>query len=189
MNGLHRAIRRQCALSAPLRDLLLQLATTKLFHARWTNAIHEEWIRTAKKVRPDVPSAKWNELRTHMDAHAEDCLVEDFEPLIENLTLPDPDDRHVLAAAIKGRADVIVTFNLKHFPETELNAYDLTAQHPDVFVGRLIDLAPDAVADSARIVRARLKNPPVTVDRYLETLDRQGLVETVSGLRSFREVL
>ena len=174
---------------APLRDLLLQLAMTKLFRARWTNTIHEEWIRIAKKVRPDIPSAKLDNLRKLMDAHAEDCLVTDFEPLIENLALPDPDDRHVLAAAIKGRADVIVTSNLKHFPEDELNTYDLNAQHPDVFIRHLIDLEPDAVADSARIVRVRLKNPPVSVDRYLETLLQQGLVETVSELRSFHEVL
>lgn len=174
---------------APLRDLLLQLATAKLFRARWSNAIHEEWIGTAKKVRPEVPFTKWDELRGFMDAHAEDCLVTDFEPLIEILSLPDPDDRHVLAAAIKGRADVIVTFNLRHFPEAILNKYDLTAQHPDVFIRHLIDLAPDAVTDSARMVRARLEKPPLSVDQYLETLLQQRLVETVNELRSFREVI
>lgn len=121
-----------------------------------------------------------------MDAHAEDCLVTDFEPLIETLSLPDPDDRHVLAAAIKGRADVIVTFNLRHFPEVDLNTYDLTAQHPDVFIRHLIDLEPDAVVESVQMVRARLKKPSVSVDQYLNTLLRQGLVETVSGLRLFQ---
>ena len=174
---------------APLRDLLLQLATTKLFRARWSNAIHEEWIRTAKKIRPEVPTTNWNELRRLMDAHAEDCLVTDFEPLIEALSLPDPDDRHVLAAAIKGRADVIVTFNLRHFPEVDLNTYDLTAQHPDVFIRHLIDLEPDAVVESVQMVRARLKSPPLSVDQYLNTLLRQGLIETVSGLRLFQEEL
>ena len=174
---------------APLRDLLLQLATTKLFRARWSSVIHDEWIGTAKKIRPEVPYTRWDELRRLMDAHAEDCLVTDFEPLIETLSLPDPNDRHVLAAAIKGQADVIVTFNLRHFPEAELNTYDLSAQHPDVFIRDLIDLEPDTVAESARIVRARLKNPPLSVDRYLETLLQQGLVETVSELRLFQEEL
>lgn len=174
---------------APLRDLLLQLATTKLFRARWSNAIHEEWMRTAKKARPDIPDTNWDELRRLMDAHAEDCLVTDFEPLIETLSLPDPNDRHVLAAAIKGRADVIVTFNLRHFPEADLNTYDLTAQHPDVFIRHLSDLEPDAVAESARMVRARLKKPPVSVDQYLNTLHGQGLVETATELRLFQEEL
>ena len=174
---------------APLRDLLLQLATTKLFRARWSNAIHEEWIRVAKKTRPDIPDTNWNRLRRLMDAHAEDCLVTDFEPLVETLSLPDPDDRHILAAAIQGRADVIVTFNLKHFPEADLNTYDLTVQHPDVFIRHLIEREPDAVAESVRMVRARLKNPPLSVDQYLATLVRQGLVETVSELRLFREEL
>ena len=174
---------------APLRDFLLQLAVEKLFRARWTNAIHDEWIRAAKKTRPDIASSKWDTLRTLMDDHVEDCIVSDFEPMIETLSLPDPNDRHVLAAAIKGRADVIVTFNLQHFPEAKLNKYNLVAQHPDVFSRRLIDLAPDIVVASARMVRARLKKPPQSVDQYLNTLVRQGLVETVSELRLSRESL
>lgn len=174
---------------APLRDLLLQLAVTKLFRARWTDAIHDEWTRAAVRNRPDIEPAKWASLRKLMDAHAEDCLVTGFEPLIDILCLPDPNDRHVMAAAIKGRADVIVTFNLKHFPAETLNAYDIDVQHPDVFIRHLIDLYPAAVVAAARTVRGRLRRPPKTVEEYLETLERQGLVATVSELRAYEEVL
>ena len=139
--------------------------------------------------RPDIDPAKWAVLRDLMDAHAEDCLITGYEPLIDVVTLPDPNDRHVMAAAIKGRADVIVTFNLKDYPADVLETYDLEAQHPDVFVRHLIDLSPSAVIAAARTVRARLRNPPCTVDKYLQTLERQGLVSTVSELRAFKEVL
>ena len=174
---------------APLRDLLLQLTTAKVFRARWTSAIHKEWIRAATANRPDIDPAKWTLLRNLMNAHAEDCLVTGYEPLIEVVTLPDPNDRHVMAAAIKGRADVIVTFNLKDYPAHVLETYDLEAQHPDVFVRHLIDLSPSAVVAAARTVRARLKNPPRAIGEYLQTLERQGLVSTVSELRAFKEVL
>ena len=175
--------------SAPIRDVLLQLATAKLFRARWSCSIHNEWIRAATANRPDIDPARWTRLRNLMDAHAEDCIVTGYEPLIDVVTLPDNDDRHVMAAAIKGRADVIVTFNLKDYPTDVLEAYDLHAQHPDVFVRHLVDLYPGAVVASVRAVRTRLKNPPRSVDEYLQTLERQGLVSTVSELRAFEEVL
>ena len=174
---------------APLRDLLLQIAVTKLFRARWSDTIHDEWIRAATRARPDTSATKWAALRRLMDAHADDCLVSGFESLIESLSLPDPHDRHVLAAAVKGRADVIVTFNLKHFPDTCLETYDLVAQHPDEFIRQLISHAPNTVATAARTVRARLKHPPRTIDEYLQTLARQGLAESVSELRSRRDML
>ena len=157
--------------------------------ARATSTIHKEWIRAATATRPDIDPDKWALLRNLIDAHAEDCLVTGYEPLIDVVTLPDPNDRHVLAAAIKGQADVIVTFNLKDYPPDILGVYDLNAQHLDVFVRHLIDLWPSAVIAAARTVRSRLKNPPRTVDEYLQTLERQGLVSTVSELRAFEEVL
>ena len=146
--GSNRAALRQALLDAnvlypvPLRDLLLQLTTAKVFRARWTSAIHKEWIRAATANRPDIDPAKWTLLRNLMNAPAEDCLITGYEPLIDVVTLPDPNDRHVMAAAIKGRADVIVTFNLKDYPADVLETYDLEAQHPDVFLRHLIDLSP-----------------------------------------------
>src|SRR6266508_3580568 len=91
-----------------------------------------------------------------------------FEDLIDALDLPDPGDRHVLAAAIHGRADVIVTYNLPHFPPEHLSPYGIEAQHPDEFLTHLIDLAPAPVCAAARTHRLRLKKPPKTVTEYLE---------------------
>jgi hypothetical protein len=168
---------------APLRDLLMQLALSDLYRAKWTDAIHDEWIDNLLEQRPDLRREDLERTRELMNAHVRDCLVERFESLIPSLTLPDPRDRHVLAAAIRGRADVIVTFNLRDFPAEALAPYDIDAQHPDAFIGHLIDLAPSVVCRAARKCRARLRNPPLAVDEYLDTLARQGLPETVAFLR------
>ena len=101
---------------APLRSLLMYLALTDLFRARWTNDIHEEWMRSVRKGYPDITQPQAERVRDLMNAHVRDCLVTGYEFLIPRLTLPDPDDRHVLAAAIRAGADLIVTANLSDFP-------------------------------------------------------------------------
>ena len=174
---------------APLRDLLMHLAITDLFRARWTDQIHDEWIRSLLDNRPDLKLEQLERTRTLMNSHVRDCLVTGFEPLIDGLTLPDPDDRHVLAAAIRTRASVIVTFNLDAFPSDVLEPVGLEAQHPDEFITHLIDLSPGDVCAAAKRQRASLKNPPRTVDEFLETLARQHLPETVSRLREFAELI
>ena len=103
---------------APLRDFLMRLALTDLFRAKWTNMIHDEWIRNVLIKRPELKE-QLKRTRQLMNASVRDCLVEDFEYLIPTIELPDEDDRHVVAAAIHGHADMIVTFNLKDFPESD----------------------------------------------------------------------
>jgi hypothetical protein len=118
-----------------------------------------------------------------MNKHAEDALVTGYENLIERLHLPDPDDRHVLAAAIRGRVDVIVTSNLKDFPADIIGTFGLEAQHPDEFILRLLDLSPDAVVAAVRKHQGSFKKPPKTMAEYLSILGNQGLTQTVSVLR------
>lgn len=118
-----------------------------------------------------------------MDLHAVDALVTGYEELIPGLQLPDPNDRHVLAAAIRGQANVIVTMNLRDFPASVVGAFGIEAQHPDEFVLHLLDLAPASVLAAAESHRQSLKSPPRTIDEYLQTLERQGLVQSASALR------
>jgi predicted nucleic acid-binding protein len=174
---------------APIRDLLIRLASTGLFRAHWTEHIHEEWIRTLKRQRPDIDDQKLDRLRRQIDSAVPDCLVTGYEPLIETLCLPDADDRHVLAAAIKSGASVIVTTNLKHFPVDELAKFAIEVQHPDEFVHHLCGLHMGAVVRVVREQRQDLKSPPKTVDEMLETFLASGLSETVSVLRPFSESL
>ncbi|HBC40774.1 MAG TPA: hypothetical protein DCZ88_02425 [Pseudanabaena sp.] len=110
-----------------LRDILIQLAITDLFRAKWTNLIHEEWIRNLIDNRPDLPREKLNQVKDLMNSQVRDSLITDFEQLIPSLTLPDPNDRHILAAAIVAEVDVIVTFNLKDFPDLYLSQYGIAA--------------------------------------------------------------
>ena len=125
---------------APLRSVLMFLAQTELFRARWTWAIHEEWIRNLLLKRPDLSREKLVVLRDLMNEAIPDSLVTGYEPAIEGLVLPDPDDRHVLAAALRANAEIIVTANLKDFPPEDLKPYHVIAQHPDDFIVDLIDL-------------------------------------------------
>lgn len=168
---------------APLRDLLMQLALTDLFRARWTDEIHDEWIRNVLKDRPDLTLEQLTRTKELMNSHIRDCLVTGYDYLLPALKLPDPGDYHVLAAAIRSGADVIVTFNLSDFPQTILDQYEIEAQHPDDFISYLLDLKPAKVAAATEICRKRLQNPPKTVGEYLEILLRQGLSVSVSMLR------
>jgi predicted nucleic acid-binding protein len=117
-----------------LRNLLMHLALTGLFRAKWSATVHEEWIGALLRRRPDLSREKLERTRMLMDLHATDALVTGYEDLIEGLRLPDPDDRHVLAAAIRARADVIVTANLRDFPPSTLGQFGIEPQHPDEFI-------------------------------------------------------
>jgi predicted nucleic acid-binding protein len=169
---------------APLRDFLMRLALTDLFRARWTEDIHEEWIRSVIEVRTDLRREQLERTRELMNANVRDCLVEGYRSLIRRLELPDPDDRHVLAAAIRANASVIVTFNLRDFPAAQLEQYGVEAQHPDEFIVHLIDLNQAKVCAAAEEQRRSLRNPPKTVEEYLETMLKQGLSQTATLLRS-----
>ena len=148
---------------AELRNLLMHLAMTGLFRAKWSAGVHDEWITSLLRNRPDLSREKLERTRMLMDKHAGDALVTGYEGLIEGLHLPDPDDRHVLAAAIRGRADVIVTANLRDFPADNLTPFEIEAQHPDDFVLHLLSLAPGVVVAASGRHREGLKNPSRTV--------------------------
>lgn len=174
---------------APLRDLLIRLAQAGLVRAKWTDAIHDEWLRNVLQDNPRLSAERLARTRNLMNDAVRDCLVTGYENLIASLSLPDPDDRHVLAAAIHARADVIVTYNLSDFPAFALAEFDIEPLHPDEFVVFLLDAAPGAVCAAVRRQRASLQNPPKTADEVLATLESQGLPQTVARLRQFRELL
>lgn len=168
---------------AELRNLLMHLALTGLFRAKWSADVHEEWISALLEKRPDLTRVKLERTRELMDLHAVDALVSGYEDLIPSLKLPDPKDRHVLAAAIRGQANVIVTMNLRHFPIDVVGVFGIEGQHPDEFILHLLDLAPASVLAAAESHRQSLRNPPRSIDEYLETLERQGLTQSAAALR------
>lgn len=174
---------------APIRDLFMRLAVSDIFAARWTNRIHDEWIRNLLKNRPDLNIQQLERTKNLMNAHVRDCLVEDYAIFEQNLNLPDEDDKHVLAAAIKCNAQVIITFNLKDFPVAELSKYDIEAISPDEFLLNQLDLNLALVCHVVKQHRAVLKNPSKSIADYLDTLESCGLVISADVLRGFAENL
>ena len=168
---------------APLRDLLVRLANTGIVRARWSDAILDECFRNVLDNRPDLKPDSLKRTRELMNQAVADCLVTGFEGLVEGLALPDPGDRHVLAAAICAGAQTIVTFNLKDFPAERLAPYNVEAKHPDEFVLDTIDLAPGLVTTVVSEQAGALRSPRRTVGELLDTLRAQGLVRSVAKLR------
>lgn len=180
------AIYDACVLyPAPLRDLLMRLALTDLYQAKWTKDIHHEWMHNLLKNRPDLTIEKLNRTRERMDLYVRDCLVVGYEDLIEGLILPDFQDRHVLAAAIRANAQIIVTFNLTDFPSHATAKYGIESQHPDDFLRNLLDLAPGRVIETIQETRQSLKNPPKNSKEYLQVLEQQSLPQSAAYLREF----
>lgn len=174
---------------AQLRDLLMRVALSDLFKARWTEHIHDEWMRNLAAKRPDIPPERLAHIRTQMDRAVPDCLICDYEPFIEQIKLPDPDDRHIVAAAIRAQAGVIVTLNLRDFPDHAVAPYGISVQHPDEFLTHLFDLAPGTVCAAVRSMRLALRNPPKTVRELLDDLLKSGLPSTVALLEEMEALL
>ncbi len=167
--------------SAPLRDLLLQLAFTGLYQARWSADIEDEWKRNLIAARPNLAD-RIERTQEVMRRALPDAIVEGYAHLIPMLSLRDPDDRHVLAAAVIANAEVIVTFNGRDFPREALAPYDVVALHPDTFLRSLIANSPTHVLAGVRTCLVRLSLPLVTQGEYLATLRRIGLPETTAFL-------
>ncbi|MEM6752760.1 MAG: PIN domain-containing protein [Cyanobacteria bacterium P01_C01_bin.38] len=168
---------------APLGDFLMWLALTGLFKARWTNQIHDEWIRSVLKKRPDLTLKQLHRTRDLMNANVRDCLVTGYESQNIEFELPDPDDIHVLAAAIHSQANFIITFNLKDFPKKILAYYEVEAIHPDDFILNLLQIDSSQVCQAVQKHRQSLKKPQKTVEEYLDTLNQQGITKSVTAIR------
>lgn len=180
---------------APLRDLLLELGghaqDLDWFRAKWTEEIHDEWIRNLLANRPDLTRQQLNRTKALMNRHIDDCLVTGYEHRIESLHLPDENDRHVLAAALECSASIIVTANLDDFPAETLVSSGVKAMSADDFISDLIDTYEEpgekVLEESVRAIKRRLTNPAMSWNQYfecLESMDGNELTNTVQRLRT-----
>jgi predicted nucleic acid-binding protein len=168
-----------------LRDVLIRVAQAGLVQAKWTDQILDETFRSLKEKRPDLNPENLDRTRQKMSGAIRDVLVTGYQPLIDVVDLPDPDDRHVLAAAIRSKAQVIVTFNLRDFPEDKLSPWDVQAVHPDAFVEAQIDLAPQIVYAELQRIADSWKYPPnAVVGDVIDSLEHCGLVASAAALRA-----
>lgn len=175
---------------APLRDLLLSLASAGLFHARWSARIQDEWVRNLLLQRPDLKREDLQRTCAMMSQAIPDSLVTGWEPMEQIITgLPDPDDRHVVAAALRGHADAIVTFNRKDFPAEVMEAVQVEVQHPDDFLLNQLDLAPIPALKAIKAMRARLRKPPLEAADLVTMLEKLLLPLSAARLREVSELI
>lgn len=172
-----------------VRSVLMFLAAFGTFRPLWSDDVHREWTAALARDRPDLDANQIARTRALMEAHVPGAMVTGYQARIANLVLPDANDRHVLAAALHGKADVIVTTNLKHFPAAVLATHGITAQLPDLFIHGLIAADIDSAMQAFAADRARMANPPKSVDEYLAGLESSGLVETAAALRNVADLL
>jgi hypothetical protein len=169
--------------SVAISDALMEVAATGIYAAKWSKAIDDEWVRNLAKNRKR-PESDFHLRRDSMHDSCPDWEVpEEGWKLIEPcLSLPDVNDRHVLAAAIAGHADSIVTINIKHFPASVLDPLGITALHPDEFLLQQLELEPLVVLPAFKVMRARLKNPSYTPEKFVDAMERNGLIQTAAFL-------
>jgi predicted nucleic acid-binding protein len=157
---------------ARLSDLCLWLADAGAFRPLWSADIIEELERNLLKngERADLVSKRIDT----MTAYFPDAMVDGYGALIEGMTC-DPKDRHVLAAAVRANAEVLVTFNLKDFPADSTAAFEIEVVHPDDFLLDQLDLFPGLVVGTLRHLIRIYDSPPVSMDELLQSLTRAGV--------------
>lgn len=187
----YTAILDACVLyPVAITDALLSLAAAGLYAAKWTTKIEEEWMRALAARRPEL-AGKLDARRDAMRDATPDWEVPEaaWSAVMQGLELPDENDRHVLAAAIAGHADGIVTANIRHFPENRLREFRLEAITPDDFIISQWDLDPAAAIDAFGRMRARRRSPEMGPAEFADALKAGGLPLTARRLRAAAELI
>ena len=172
-----------------LRAALLWFADERLLRPVWSADVLAEWRRSIKRRHEDADDAKIDQLQSKFVDHFPDAEVTGYEPFIKGLNLPDPDDRHVLAAAVVGRCNGIITTNLKHFPMETVGVFGMDVVHPDDFVVNVIDLDENRALAALRRHRAAMTQSNPTAEEYLARFERSGLIQSHQRLQNHKELL
>lgn len=172
-----------------LRGAMLWFADERLFRPAWSGTILEEWRRSLKKRHPDILDEKLDAQQALMNDQFPDAEVTGYEPLVGALSLPDDNDRHVLAAAIIGKCNGIITANLKDFPAETVQAFKTEVIHPDDFIVNIVDLHPGRALAACKRHRAAMSKSKPSADEYLDRFRACGLVQAHARLADYKELL
>ena len=167
-----------------LRNIIVQAAVDRLVEARWTDEIHDEWIRNLVADAPAIPLDRLHATRRPMNAVLPTATVREYESHIPAVTLPDPDDRHVVAAGIAAGASTIITWNLRDFPAKELAKFGLRRETPDTFLVGLWDQVPDLMAGSLANARRNLNESRISPADFIHILDNERLSRLATRIQS-----
>lgn len=165
-----------------IRDLLFWFAYYDLYTPKWSNTIFDEWKDVMLRKGVAIEDAEKRIQKANLAFP--DAYVANYENLIDALSLPDAKDRHVLAAAIKSNANVIVTNNLKDFPEKYLDSFGVKAKSADDFLTDIIDLNPDIALKAFKEMVLNRKNPLMNEYEVLESFRKVGIVDTANYLHT-----
>jgi hypothetical protein len=183
-----------CVLQGALtRNMLLTLAEADFFRVRWSGPVLDETQRAvagylAKRGDP-AAVAKGLAARAAMERAFADAAVEGWEDIANGILLPDPKDVHVLAAAVRAGASILVTDNLKDFPAAILTRYEIEAKAGDQFLADTIDLDIGRAVSAIARMRRRFNKPSLTPEALLLELEARGLFETADILRAHATAL
>lgn len=167
-----------------LRNVIVQAGVDRLFRARWTNEIHDEWMRNLVANVPGLSVERLAATKQLMTIALPDATVTGYEKHIETISLPDPDDRHVVAAAIEAKATHILTWNLRHYPARVLKAHGLVRQTPDAFLADLYDQVPQLLLASLANARRNLSKSRLSAEEFVDVLREQKLTQLDNRLRA-----
>lgn len=167
-----------------LRNLLIQCAVDRLVEARWTDEIHDEWIRNLSANTPGLSVERLTTTRDLMNLVLPKATVTGYAAHIPEINLPDPNDRHVVAAGVEADASVIVTWNLRDFPASELRKHGLRRQTPDAFLLDIHDAAPEVAVAATANARRNLRISSISAADFLQALERQKLKRFVATMKA-----
>jgi len=166
-----------------LRNLLVQVGVHEVVNPKWTDEIHEEWIRSLAENTPGIRVEALIRMRDLMNGTLGSANVQNYERHIASLSLPDENDRHVLAAAIESGATAVITWNLRDFPSERLVPHGIEALDPDKFLTALYDEDPETMVAVVEEARLNLRKTVPSLEEYLDALEANGLKEFISRLR------
>lgn len=172
-----------------LRDMLVSLFFSGIYEAKWTEKITQEWVGHLLENRSDISESKVNRTLMLMNRIKPTALVANYERYIEQVHIPDKDDRHVVAAAIACGAQKIITWNLGDFPDKVLKVFGVVAESPDKFISDLISDNPPSIIATLKEMRERFKTPPLSVEEFFERLVKNRLTLTAQHLERYRDLL
>lgn len=167
---------------ARLRSLVLYLAQAQLFRVRWSDQVQAEWINTLLINRPDLKASDLEKTKRLMTVAIPDALVSGYDRFIEQVDLPDRNDRHVVAGAVAAKVDLILTFNERDFPTARLAPFHLKAAHPDTFLLSVLNASQTQFIDAVRNDFQHYRLPPLRFPEYLLSLEKAGLPQLAKAL-------
>jgi predicted nucleic acid-binding protein len=165
-----------------LRNLLIRLALADVLELRWSSQVQQEWVRNLLDHQPTLDASRLKRTCALMEHTLPGACVSGYETRLLDLILPDPDDLHVLAAALHGRASYLLTFNLRDFPAAVLAPLGLQALHPDVWLHTCLQQHPAELLKVLAELSADLKQPPLSVRQVAQALEQSGLPVSCAAL-------